>query len=221
METDSFTQLILDLPVRTAFDRFDFLVTPSNREAVEWVDRWPEWPGHVLILQGPPKSGKTHLAKVWQQKANAFSFKAGNMDDCLTQVAKGIPICLDINGQIEDEEALLHLYNWSREHSASLLLTATEGPKAWNIVLPDLRSRLLASNLASMGAPDDTLLAAVIVKLFSDRQITVTEDVLKYLVLRIERSFASVAEVVERLDKAALSEGRAVTVPLARRVLAI
>ena len=216
----SFTQLILDLPVRTAFDRFDFLVTPSNQEAVGWIDRWPDWPSHVLILVGPPKSGKTHLAKVWQQKATAFSYEPGNMAECLDRAQEGTSICLDINGQVENQEALLHLYNWSREHGASLLVTACNGPKSWEIDLPDLRSRLLASNLASIGAPDDTLLAAVIVKLFSDRQIYVTEDVLRYLLPRIERSFASVADIVERLDRAALSESRAVTVPLAKRILA-
>ena len=219
MGSAHYTQLTLDLPVRTALERTDFLVAPSNSDAVEWVDKWPDWPIHVLVLVGPPKSGKTHLAHVWREQADAFWYDQGSLDACLEQAGKGRSICLDIDGAIEDEEALFHLYKWSKEHGANLLITASEPPKAWTIKLPDLRSRLLACNVVGVGVPDDQLLAAVMVKLFSDRQVAITEDVLRYLVPRIERSFESAARVVDKLDKASMAKGRAVTVPLAKQVL--
>ena len=219
-QAPSYTQLILDLPVRIGSDREDFLVTQSNADAVDWVDNWPDWPMHLLVVVGPPKSGKTHLAHVWRTRANAYWHRPGSMYESQHQAGQGKSICLDINGQIEDEEAFLHLYNWSKEHGATLLVTATEPPKKWDIALPDLRSRLLASNVVAMGAPDDTLLAAVMVKQFSDRQLAISEDVLRYLVPRIERSFEYAGQVVERLDEASMAEGRAVTVPLAKKVLA-
>jgi DnaA regulatory inactivator Hda len=214
------TQLTLDLPVRTALERADFLVAPSNKDAVEWLDKWPDWPIHVLVVVGPPKSGKTHLAHVWREQADAYWHEQGGLDGCLEQAGQGRSVCLDIDGDIEDEEALFHLYNWSKEHGANLLITACEPPKAWDVKLPDLRSRLLACNVVAMGAPDDQLLAAVMVKLFSDRQVAISEDVLRYLVSRIERSFESAARVVDQLDQASMAEGRAVTVPLAKQVLA-
>ncbi|TDI58288.1 MAG: hypothetical protein E2O92_10205 [Alphaproteobacteria bacterium] len=221
METGLNTQLILDLPIRAALDRYDFLVTESNYAAVEWIDRWPDWPNHVLLVVGPTKSGKSHLSKVWQEKSQAFDHVQGDLAACMPHAANHEPICLDINGQVGDEKALFHLINWVKEHNTSLLITALEPPNAWGIKLPDLKSRLHAAHLVTLGVPDDNLLAAVMVKQFSDRQISVTEDVLRYLMPRIERSFSSVSDIVERLDAASLSEGRAVTIPLAKRVLAI
>jgi chromosomal replication initiation ATPase DnaA len=86
--------------------------------------------------------------------------------------------------------------------------------------LPDLKSRLAATPQVAIQAPDDALLAAVMAKQFRDRGLTVAPDVLAYVMTRIERSFAEVAEVVDRLDNAALAAGRGVTIPLAREVLA-
>ena len=85
--------------------------------------------------------------------------------------------------------------------------------------MPDLDSRLRALPHVEIGPPDDDLLAMVMAKQFSDRQIKVSPEVLDYLVGRMERSFEAARHMVETLDQAALSQGRAVTVPLARQVL--
>ena len=90
----------------------------------------------------------------------------------------------------------------------------------WNVQLPDLRSRLLALPTAHIDQPDDAALTAVIGKLFADRQIRVTADVVDYLVRRIERSFASAHAAVAACDAAALATGKAITLPLVREVLA-
>ena len=171
------------------------------------------------MLHGPVGSGKTHLSHVWQATSHANRHTGGDLSACQEQAGKGGAICLDINGIIEDEEALLHLMNWVRENGASMLITATQAPNRWEINLPDLSSRLRACNVAELGAPDETILTALLVKLFNDRQISVTESVIRYLLPRLERTFQAITEAVDILDKAAMSEGRAVTVPLARKVL--
>ena len=61
--------------------------------------------------------------------------------------------------------------------------------------------------------------AALMVKLFRDRQLRVGEDVVLYLMARMERSFAAVADIVAAIDSAALERARPVTVPLAREIL--
>ena len=88
-----------------------------------------------------------------------------------------------------------------------------------NMSLADLRSRLLAIPTIAVLPPDEGLIGAILVKLFADRQTIVGEDVLTYLLSRIERSFAAAGSVVDRLDRAALAAGRRITVPLARQVL--
>jgi chromosomal replication initiation ATPase DnaA len=87
------------------------------------------------------------------------------------------------------------------------------------VTLPDLASRLAAMPAVAIAPPDDALLAAVLVKLFADRQLAIGADVVDYLVGRMERSFAAASAMVERLDRAALAERRAVTVPLVRKML--
>ena len=56
-------------------------------------------------------------------------------------------------------------------------------------------------------------------KLFADRQLLVGEEVVAFLVPRLERSFAAAASAVAALDQAALAAHRRITVPLARAVL--
>jgi len=212
-------QFVLELPVRVARGRADYLVTQSNALAVEWVDQWPDWPGHILVLCGPPKSGKTHLAQVWCQRSGAMLLDHLPATEEIPKLEGVSAVCLDVNGVLGNEEAMFHFYNWTRENGVTLLITALEAPKTWEIILPDLRSRLLACPVVALGMPDDVLLTAVMAKLFADRQISVTNDVLKYLLPRVERSFAAVHDLVVRLDAAAMKEGRAITIPLARQLM--
>jgi chromosomal replication initiation ATPase DnaA len=87
------------------------------------------------------------------------------------------------------------------------------------VALADLQSRLLAAPAVAVGAPDEQLMAVVMAKLFSDRQIYVTQDVVQFILLRSERSFAALRALVEALDRAALAQKRRVTVPLVREVM--
>jgi chromosomal replication initiation ATPase DnaA len=117
------------------------------------------------------------------------------------------------------EEELFHLYNRLKEEGGHMLVTASSPPQGWNFALPDLRSRLLASPAAALRAPDDGLMEIVLAKMFSDRQIFVPQEVIAFLLPRMERSFSAARVLVDRIDRKALAEKRPVTVPLARDVL--
>ena len=214
-------QRTFDWGVRPALGREDFLVAPCNEAAVAWLDRWPDWPGPALVIHGPPGSGKSHLAEVWRRRSGAEALDAV----ALTQAATGsgdraAALVVDGLGGRIDERALLHTYNGVAERGGHLLLTALAPPALWPLTLPDLVSRLRLAPAAAIGLPDDALLAALMVKLFADRQIAVAPEVPAYVVPRIERTFEAVARLVERLDRAALAEARPVTVPFVRSVLA-
>ena len=56
--------------------------------------------------------------------------------------------------------------------------------------LPDLASRLRAAPSVAIAPPDDRLLAAVLVKLFADRQVRVAPEVIAFLLRRMERRTA-------------------------------
>lgn len=223
-------QLPLDLGHRPALGREDFLVAECNAAAVAWVDRWPDWPGGGLAIHGPAGCGKTHLAEVWRSRSGAVRIGA---DGIARGAAAGIDppaligearACVvdglydDAAGQ-PDERLLLHLYNLMRERSGHVLLVARRAPARWPVALADLKSRLGALPAVEIGAPDDTLLAAVLVKLFADRQLVVGTEVIGYLASRMERSFAAARRLVDALDREALAARRRVALPLARQVL--
>lgn len=198
----------------------DYLVAPCNRDAVAWVDRWPDWPAPALVLYGPAGAGKSHLAEVWRGRAKAERLAPADLD---AETAANCARCVLIDA-LEmpfDQEALLHLYNATAERGGHLLIVAEEPPARWALTLADLRSRLQAAPAVGIGAPDDGLIGAVMVKQFADRQLRVEPEVLTFLLARMERSFEAASRLVAALDEAAMAEQRRITVPLARDVLSL
>jgi chromosomal replication initiation ATPase DnaA len=213
-------QLAFDLPHLSSLGRADFLLSGCNEAALGWIERWPDWPHFALVLHGPAGSGKTHLARVWQQRSGGSLISGKALGEAAPdELAASGAVAVD-NAADAPEDALLHLYNCCREAGASLLIAAARPPAQWTIALADLQSRLRATPDVAIGLPDDMLLAAILVKHFADRQVTVGPGVVAYIVRRMERSFAAAARLADRLDRVALAEGGTIGLTLARRTLA-
>lgn len=214
-------QLVLDLPLRPASGRDDFLVTASNAAAVAMIDRYPDWPSYGVVLTGAPGSGKSHLLAVWRQTAGARQVDAGDIGhEPPDRLLEGGALAIDdAPGAALDERALFHLLNLARQTGAHVLLASQADPAHWPVALPDLASRLKALAVARLEPPDDGLLRGVMVKLFADRQLAVEESVVSYLMLRMPRSLEAVRDLVAGIDRLALIEKAPVSRGLAARVL--
>lgn len=212
-------QLALDLAIAPSLTRADFVVGEANRLALAMLDRWPDWPRPGLVLHGPEGAGKTHLVHLWLARAGGERVDAAALAGGEAAVPAARPLAIEDADRGVDEAALLHLYNRAMEAGAGLVLTGRMPPAAWPIRLPDLRSRLLALPTAAVAAPDDTLLRAVLAKLFADRQLKVDDRVLAYLPTRMERSYAAARALVAAIDRAALAAHREVNLALAGAVL--
>lgn len=214
-------QLTFDLSHREALEAEDFLVSQSNTAAVELVDRWPDWRHWAVVVAGPAGSGKSHLAHVWQLKSGAaLETGASLSESAVARLAEARALVIeDIDRGVASETAFFHLLNLAREHKLSILITSRVAPGGLSVSLPDLRSRLRALPLVEIAAPDEALIKAVAVKLFSDRQLEVDPRVINYLGLHADRSMETVARAVAAADQLALARRTKVSVPIIREVL--
>jgi chromosomal replication initiation ATPase DnaA len=222
-------QIPLQFDMRPALGKADYLVSSSNSEAVRLLSGWRDWPDRHMALVGPARAGKTHLAHVWMQESGAYLFPAACLDEGAAErlVGKGRVVIENIDRLVKlplpqrraAEKALFHLYNLAAAEGAWLLLTGREAPGRWPVESPDLTSRLATLPIARVDPPDDVLLSSLMVKLFADRQLQVVPDVIKYLSVRIERSFATAEATVDALDRLSLARQKPVTRQMATELL--
>lgn len=211
-------QFTLPLPLPVSSDRADFLEDASNAEALAWIDQPDRWPSGRLALFGPEGVGKSHLARAVAVE-QGWRLLAGPALRGLAEPAAGGTV-LDDADAVPEEQALLHLINLCAERGEHLLLIGREPPARWRVALPDLLSRLRATTAVGIGSPGDALLGALLAKHFADRQLRVAPEVQVWLLTRLTRDAATLAEAVARLDRAALAARAPVTRALARAVLA-
>jgi chromosomal replication initiation ATPase DnaA len=213
------TQLVLPLETRPAFGRDDFIVAPANREAVAFIDAFPDWPTSIAALHGPEGSGKSHLAAAWAARARAHIVEASSLDEKILHDNASALVVENVDGSApgaERDSILLALV----ERGRAMLLTGRSLPSQWQTAIPDLASRYRAVVSFALWAPDDLLLGAMARKLFADEQLTVPDAVIDYMIRSLERSPAAIRDAVVRADAKALAEKRPVTVALMREILA-
>lgn len=215
-------QLVLDLGQRPALGAADFIISASNAAAVAAIDSYPRWRDPVLALVGPEGAGKSHLAHVWQLKSNALIVPAHEIGDAVIaeHAARRAIVIEDIDQELRDESVVFHLINQVKDLGGHVLITARIPPGAWDIAMPDLRSRARALPVIPIGEPDEALLRAVLLKLLDDRQLVATPAAVAHLARHLDRSMAKVLRAVAAIDRRVWQAKQAVTRDLVREVLA-
>ena len=174
------------------------IVGPSNQAAIDAFARAAGWPFRTAILTGPPRSGKSLLARWFVENA------CGEAID---------------NAGTAGEDELFHRWNRAQENATPLLLVASRPPVEWTIALPDLASRLGSALLLELGPPDDAMLAALIGDHAARRGLVLGEGASAWLLARIERSHAAVEALVAEIDRLSLERKQPVTISLLREAL--
>ncbi|MGQ3040622.1 MAG: chromosomal replication initiator DnaA [Brevundimonas sp.] len=204
------------LPLQTDLPEGEvgFVVSDSNRAAVDATEAWPGLIGGVMAICGPAGCGKSRLGQIWAERVGAVALNGEEAALIDPLELEGRPVLLD-RAMDTDDETLFHLINLAQAPGGAMLMLSRPAPSAWAVTVPDLRSRLDAVISVPMEAPDDAVLAAMLDTRFAERGIRPARDVVPYLLRRIDRSAAAAADIVGRLD----ALHRPVTRSLAREVL--
>ena len=224
-------QLSLNLKKKGIYEKDDFLVSSSNKEAYKLVNSWPEWRSRKIIIFGDSGTGKTHLSKIWQKNTSAIILNLNQLKKIKFEsffkkknifIIENISDFFDkINNKEKNnlEKQLLHFYNLIEEKKGYLLLTSLIAPKLWKISLPDLKSRILSSIAAKIKKPNDQLLSSVLIKLFVDKQILIDKKIIKFIVYRSERSFANLENIVNKIDKQSLITKKKININFVKKLI--
>lgn len=192
-------QLSLPLPYPAAAGEEEFLISASNSQAAQALKRWGAWPVMAALLVGPRKSGRSLLARI-------FAAQSGGtiIDDA----------------ERADETMIFHAWNAAQASRRPLLIIADAPPPAWDVALPDLRSRLAATPILAIDPPDDSLIEALFVREFTRRGLDARPELVQWLITRVERSHVAIVRVADSLDQEVGQSRKRLSIPLARGTLA-
>ena len=196
----------------------DFIEGEGNRLALAHIRAFPNWSGPLALIEGPAKSGKSHLARIWAERTGAAL--AADLEALAGEGGTAPLVVEDVDRAGYDEDALFHLLNQAMRDGRPVLMTAREAVANWPFETDDLKSRARLAAHFTVAVTDDIQLSQMFVKLFGDRQVTVDPKIISYLVARMERSPEEAVALAEMVDRIALSRGTAITRSVAAAALA-
>lgn len=192
------SQLPLPIDWDSRSPRSAIITGEPNRAALDLLTRPDIWPSHCLLLVGPRKSGRSTIA---------------------AQLAGSTGCRIVDDADMADETMLFHAWNGAREAGARLLLVAQDAPPAWQITLPDLRSRLAATGIARILPPDEAMIETLVAEGLAEAGAAYAADVPRYLAQRLPRCYATVDAAIALLNRVSLSAGRRIILADARAAL--
>ena len=194
---------------------YNFYVSNSNKDAYNYIINETENINYCII-KGPKKCGKTHLGKIWKSKNTAIDYDLKNSYSInLVQ-----NIFIDNFLDNLDEEKFFHLINHCFDNKLKILLSTDKDMANFNFLLSDLSSRLKTFNFLSIDEPDDELIFNITIKLLLDKQIIIKNpDVIHYFLNRIERTYLSINNFINKIDKLSLEKKRELTIPLIKELI--
>ena len=209
-------QFIFDLKTKINFSESDFFVNSTNKKAVDLVSLWPDWHNKAAIIYGESKSGKSHLGNIWMQRADATLIDLKNNDINNNKDSK-INYLIDNFSLIkqDQENIILDIFNQCLFNNNYILFLCSE-IKDINFKLKDLESRFNSILSTVIEKPDDQIIEVLIIKYFSDHQVLITNDVIKYLSGRTERGYNDLFNMLNKINNLSLKNKQKITIPFLR-----
>ena len=213
-------QLIFKFPFKTNYIKQDFFVSSSNFEAYKLIESWPNWPDKSINVHGPSGCGKTHLSKILATQMETIFINSKNFNEEII-VKNKLFKCLIIdnfNNNI-NEKLLYSMLNHLKQIDKYVLINSLKPINHYEIKLKDLKSRLEGFIKIGINLPTDELLKVVILKIFSEKQIKISEKNVEYIIKNIERTYDKILKFTKEIDNLSLSTGKVININLIKKVL--
>jgi len=224
-------QLSLPVQLRDEATVDNFLASQANQLLLDALQHQLTVDGEpVIYLYGPTGSGKSHLlqASCHLSQARALYLPLAELcgfspADVLQDVESLGRVCLDdihaVLGDSAWELAIFNLYNRARQQGCKLLVAGDAAPRALAVELADLRSRLGWGPVYQLARADDHGKAEILRFRASRRGLSLSPEVVAYIVARAPRNLDGLLAQLDALDKASLVEQRALSIPFVKQIL--
>ena len=213
-------QLLLNFEYKQNFKDEDFYVSNSNYYAFNLINSWPKWEKNFLNICGEKYSGKTHLSNIFLKKFKGIKIDANSFENKnLKEIKIYENVILDNLGQNVDERLIYSLFNIIDQDNKYLIINSLIPVSKISFKLEDLRSRTKNCLVAKIDKPEDDLMFALILKNFSDRQITIDKKLIDFIIKRVGRSYGKIFEFIYKIDEISLKRKKSIDFKIIKEVL--
>ena len=222
-EIKNLNQQLLNFDLEPNYAHDDFFVSKSNYFAYNLILNWPKWEKNIINLNGDKFCGKTHLTKIFIKKFKAFKIDAKNLSDEKIKEFKIHQnfVLENFDQNLVNEKLIYSLINIVEQDNMSLIINSRKALNKYSFKLNDLNSRLKNCLNAKIELPDDSLMFAIILKNFSDRQIFTDKKIINYVIKNIDRSYSKICEFIYKVDQVSLQKQKPVTIKTIKEALKI
>jgi len=215
-------QLLLNFEYKQNFKDEDFYVSNSNYYAFNLINSWPKWEKNFLNICGEKYSGKTHLSNIFLKKFKGIKIDANSFENKnLKEIKIYENVILDNLGQNVDERLIYSLFNIIDQDNKYLIINSLIPVSKISFKLEDLRSRTKNCLVAKIDKPEDDLMFALILKNFSDRQITIDKKLIDFIIKRVDRSYGKIFEFIYKIDEISLKRKKSIDFKIIKEVLKV
>ncbi len=198
----------------------DFFISKSNKHIFDLLNQWPRWEKNFLNIIGENFSGKTHIINIFLKKFKGIKTEASLLDNnFLKNIKVHQNIILENLTNNTNENLLYTLLNIIDQDNKFLIVTSTIPVVSINFSLNDLLSRSKNFLLQNIEKPDDELIFALLVKNFSDRQISIEKKLINFIIKRIDRSYSKIFDFIYKIDEISLKKKKSIDLKIIKEVL--
>tara|TARA_X000000950_G_scaffold130197_1_gene162617 strand:+ start:1065 stop:1727 length:663 start_codon:yes stop_codon:yes gene_type:complete len=213
-------QTIIKFDYDKNFKNDDFYLSKSNKHVFDFLHIWPKWERNFVNVTGEKLSGKTHLMNIFLQKNKGIKFEGKSLlNDDLKRIKIYENIVIENLTSDVDEKLLYSLFDLIEQDNKFIIVTSTIPIVNISFDLKDLKSRAKNFILLNIEKPDDELIFAIILKNLSDRQISLDDKFIQFIVKRIERSYSKIFDFIYKIDQLSLKKKKSIDFKIIKEVL--